>query len=102
VSLPPHTTSANRFQILTAISLQRYEVGALTVKPDAALYSEMHTILQRIAKAPNVTLAFTFQPLGAPAVAKGKAKGGNVATFPAQQQSCKHHPLNGAILTIAS
>ena len=58
------------------------------MKPDAALYAELHTILQNIAKAPNVNLVFTFQPLGAPAVEKGIAKGGNVANIPAEQQSC--------------
>ena len=69
------------------------------MKPDAALYAELHTILQNIAKAPNVNLIFTFQPLGAPAVEKGIAKGGNVANIPTEQQSCTS-PSTTPVITL--
>ncbi|KAF1959970.1 FAD-binding domain-containing protein [Byssothecium circinans] len=87
-AIPPTNGTQLDMAKATAIDgIKKYETGALTVKPDPALYAELHTILQNIAKAPNVTLLFTFQPLGAAAVAKGKSNGGNVANIPAEQQS---------------
>ncbi|PVH92286.1 FAD-binding domain-containing protein [Periconia macrospinosa] len=87
-AVPPTNGTQLSVAKVTAIeNIAKYEIGALTVKPNAALYADLHSLLQDTAKAPGITLAFTFQPIGAPAVIKSEEKGGNVANIPAEMQS---------------
>jgi hypothetical protein len=67
----------------------RREIGTVTVRPDADLYAELHGVLQGIVNTTSYSLAFTFQPIGAPAVKKGQEHGGNSLNVLPENQSCK-------------
>jgi hypothetical protein len=77
----------------SAIALTQDQVGkrasgAITIATDASVYLKTFTLQQEVIKAaPNISLVHTFQPLGAPSVAKSKSLGGNVLNVQPVSQS---------------
>jgi hypothetical protein len=62
--------------------------GSVAMKTDADLYAKTLTILRdTISAAPNISLVHTFQPVGAPSVAKTKSLGGNLLNVQPVSQS---------------
>ncbi|KAF2872236.1 hypothetical protein BDV95DRAFT_492280 [Massariosphaeria phaeospora] len=65
----------------------RFEIGALTIKPDVQLYQDLQLVLQQIVGNSNLNLGFTYQPLGAPAARQGQAKSSNAVNIRPEPQS---------------
>jgi hypothetical protein len=63
-------------------------IGTVSLQPDADLYLKTLGILQELASTtPNIRLVHTFQPLGAPSVAKTTSLGGNLLNVQPVSQS---------------
>lgn len=62
--------------------------GTVSLQPDANLYLKTLSILQDVVReTPNISLVHTFQPLGAPSVAKTQSLGGNLLNVKSMSQS---------------